>query len=151
MSDSPRYLAHARRIDVLRRAADDPIVREYYTGYRHGMVRSTRDADGQETDDARAELAERAIAGEIDTPSRLACGCGYHDGLRWADPTQHRGLIRLAAHRQASGSVRALAREVLGVDEGSLRRLLRGERPIPAGLLEELRDALLGPAATREG
>lgn len=140
---SDRYTAHARRIALLQRAADE-VAREYLAGYCAGMAQATRAADLSSEDAARSRLAEAAIAGTLDRPSRLAWGCGYHDGRVWETATAHRGLLRFAAHRLAGGSMRALARKVLGIDEGNLRQMLRGTRPVPADLRDELLDRVLG-------
>lgn len=142
MPDDPRYVAHARRIEILRRGARGE-VRDYYDGYRSGMIRSTRTADPEDQDRARSATAAAALRGEIDTPSRLAYGCGYHDGQHWADERQHRGLIRLAAHRLTGGAVQALARDVLDVDDASLRQMLAGKRPVTPDVAAALRDLAL--------
>jgi hypothetical protein len=140
-----RYEAHARRIDALRRVVAEPLA-SYYAGYRAGMVRALAGAD--QADDAerlaRDRSAYAAVAGDAgQDASHAAWGCGYHDGQAWWDPTQHRGLLRLAIRTASpAGSARAFAREVWDVDEGSVRQMLAGTRPVPADRYTQLLDLI---------
>lgn len=143
MPDDPRYIAHARRADLLRRHALGAASRGYWAGYRTGMVRWHARDQGAAPDDTEARnrdaLAEAALRGEAES-DRLAWGCGYHDGQHWDDVTQHRGLLRLAVETAGAGSVRGLAQRVLGVDDASVRQMLAGTRPVPATRHAELLD-----------
>lgn len=138
-----RYQAHARRIDLLRRAAPDGQLRDYWTGYRAGMVRSLGEPANDREAEARGRLADEAVRGDARDESREAWGCGYHDGQRWSEPSAHLGLLRLVIRREASGSVRGAARQVLGIDERSMRRYVAGETRLGADLHAELMDRLL--------
>lgn len=142
---SEHYVAHARRIEMVRRVAPGPLA-EYYAGYRAGMVRTTRTAADESQDAARQALAERALRGEEPDLSRAAWGCGYHDGQNWHDVTAHRGLLRLAILLAGDGSARGFARMVWGIDEASVRQMLAGTRPIPASRHAELLDRVAGAA-----
>ncbi len=125
-----REQAHARRIETMRRAAHGPLA-DYYAGYRAGMVRGRATAADAESR-AREALAEAALRGTEADPRRLAWGCGYHDGQRWAAVTAHRGLLRLAIVVVGEGSARGFARHHWGLDEGNVRQMLAGRRPLPA-------------------
>lgn len=137
----PRYAAHARRAEALRRVSAEPLA-SYWAGYRLGMVRTLREdraaATGEER--ARDHRTAAALRGERDgSLADYARWCGHHDGQQWADVTQHRGLLRLAI--AATGrSVRAFALDVLGIDDASLRQMLAGTRPVPATRHSELLD-----------
>lgn len=154
MASDARYVAHAARIDGLRRV-ETPLLREYCMGYRAGMIRwRAREQHAAVTDAesrARDRLAREALRGRVADRLRAAQGCGYHDGQVWWDVTQHRGLVRLAIVAYG-GSARAFAREVWGVDEGSVRQMLAGTRPVPADRYTQLLDLIgAGLAASAAG
>ena len=140
---TPRYRAHARRVEVYRTASPEPLA-SYWQGYRLGMVRSlVGDPTPQsEQDAAREARAEKAIRGGEMPIDDLARSCGYHDGQRWEDVGQHRGLLRLAIVAAGEGSVRGFSLTVLDppIADPSVRQMLAGSRPIPATRHAELLD-----------
>lgn len=150
--DDTRYVSHARRADVMRQDADSEPARQYWAGYRVGMIAALAESEDALADDAehqaRDDLAERALRGEERDPSRAAWGCGYHDGQRWSDPRQHRGLLRLVIETQGGGSVRGTALGLLDVDDSSVRQMLAGTRTVPPQVHAALLDALLLPKSS---
>lgn len=139
----PRYVAHARRAEILKSASPEPLA-SYWTGYRQGMVRGDREAPDDD-DAARDRHTAAAIAGDDEGSgiNTFARWCGYYDGQRWTDVTAHRGLLRLAIAVRGESN-RAFARETLGIDDGSLRQMLEGTRPVPATRHAELLDLASG-------
>lgn len=142
---SPSYRAHAQQAETWRElAGNDARLEAYWRGYRAGMTHTLNDgaiAD-DETTTARAALAARVIAGEEPDRDAVAWGAGYYDGQRWDRPAAQRGRIRFAALRRTGGSIRRLALAVLGADDAYLRAMLRGDRPIPLAIQQQLADIL---------
>lgn len=132
------YAAHLHRAKIFESASAGPLA-EYWRGYRLGMVDSSTDGESAERQ-GRERLAESALRGDEADVRRLARGCGYHDGRVWSDVTQHRGLLRLAIVVVGGGSVRGFAVGSWGVDEGSVRDIVAGSRPVPAKHYQRLLD-----------
>jgi hypothetical protein len=145
--DNPRYVAHTTRARGLASCSTEPAA-SYWAGYRLGMVRASRgDLTAQRSEEETIDRhVSTALVGEADRGlPDFARWCGYHDGMRWADVTQHRGLLRLAIG-VAGVSNRTFASR-FGVDESSLRQMLAGTRPVPATRHAELLDLVsVGPA-----